>query len=46
MKRLSFWATEVEIFAAAHLLQTPVFVHAKCGMQYTWLQCGHTNAEN
>ena len=44
METLSIWASEVRFFAAAHLLQTPVFGNAKCGMQYTWLQYGHTNA--
>ena len=34
----SVWATEVEIFAAANMLGTSIFVFTKCGQNYKWLK--------
>ena len=38
MQSPSVWATEKEIFAAAYMLATPIFVFSKCGHRYKWLQ--------
>ena len=38
MQSPSVWATEQEIFAAAYMLATPIFVFSKCGHRYKWLQ--------
>ena len=38
MHILSVWATEVEIFAAANMLGTSIFVFTKCGQTYKWLK--------
>ena len=35
MQSPSVWATEKEIFAAAYMLATPIFVFSKCGHRYT-----------
>ena len=37
MDTLTVWATEIEIFAAAQMLQTSIYVYAISGGKYTWL---------
>ena len=44
MDTLTVWATEIEIFAAAQMLQTSIYVYAISGGKYTWLE--HAPIEN
>ena len=38
MQSLSVWATEVDIIAAASLLNANIYVYAQCGDSYKWLK--------
>ena len=38
MQSLGVWATEVEIIAAASLLNATIYVYAQCGDSYKWLK--------
>ena len=38
MDMLTVWASEIEIFAAAQILQTSVFVYASSGGKHRWLK--------
>ena len=38
MQSLGVWATEVDIIAAASLLNATIHVYARCGDSYEWLK--------
>ena len=38
MQSLGVWATEVDIIAAASLLNANIYVYAQCGDSYKWLK--------
>ena len=38
MQSLGVWASEVEIIAAASLLNANIYVYAQCGDSYKWLK--------
>ena len=38
MQSLGVWATEVEIIAAASLLNATIYVYAQCGDSHKWLK--------
>ena len=38
MQSLGVWATEVEIIAAASLLNATIYVYARCGDSCKWLK--------
>ena len=38
MQSLGVWATEVEIIAAASLLNAIIYVYAQCGDSHKWLK--------
>ena len=38
MQTLGTWATELEVIAAASLLNTSIYIYAKCGEAFKWLK--------
>ena len=38
MQTLGTWATELEVIAAASLLNTTFYTYAKCGETFKWLK--------
>ena len=38
MQTLGTWATELEVIAAASLLNTTIYIYAKCGETFKWFK--------
>jgi hypothetical protein len=38
MTKSGIWASEVEIFATAHLLKTDIYIYGKSGKTFSWLK--------
>ena len=38
MQTLDIWATELEIITAVSLLNTTIYIYAKCGETFKWLK--------
>ena len=43
MQTLGTWATELEVIAAASLLNTTIYIYVKCGETFKWLK--HSSQE-